>query len=272
VGQVYRNTEMTRRLEGSRTYISGGASGIGRACAERLAAAGSSIAIMDLPASREASGETVDSLERRGSVAISVDVDVTDPGQVSAGVARATEAIGPPDFVITAAGVATAPSHDHTVSLLETEAEHWSFVMDVNVSGSLNLIRETTSSMMDRSASGSVVTLSSVAALNPTRGVYSISKAAVWMMTRILARELAPCGIRVNSIAPGLIDTPMLPTTRGGEDLETWATRQTARIPLGRLGSPFDVASAALFLVSEDSSYITGSMIRPDGGLTMGSA
>ncbi len=271
MGQVHRHTDMNRRLGGSRTYISGGASGIGRACAERLAEAGSSVVIMDLPRSRDAAEETISLLRGRGHTAHSLDVDVTDPDQVSAAVAQATEAIGPPDVVITAAGVATAPGHDHTVSLMETKADHWRFVMDVNVSGTLNLIRETTLSMMDNSIPGSVVTLSSVAALNPTRGVYSVSKASVWMMTRVLARELAPCGIRVNSIAPGSIDTPMLPTTLGGENFESWTARQVGRIPLGRLGTASDVASAALFLASEDSSYITGSMIRPDGGLTMGS-
>ncbi len=271
MGQVYRDADMSRPLDGSRSYISGGASGIGRACAERLAAAGSSIVVLDLPRAREAAREVVTQLEQNGARAHSLDVDVTAPDQVAAAVADATEVIGPPTIVITAAGVASAPGHDHTVPLLETATEHWQFVMDVNVVGTLNLIRETTRSMMDNSIPGSVVTLSSVAALNPTRGVYSVSKAAVWMLTRVLARELAPAGIRVNSIAPGSIDTPMLPNTLGGMDLDSWTENQVRRIPLGRLGTAADVASAALFLASTESSYVTGSMIRPDGGLTLGS-
>jgi len=193
--------------------------------------------------------------------------DVTDEQQVASSFAEARSFVGDIAVVVTSAGVASAPGGDHHATLLDIDTEHWQFVLDVNVTGTLYTARVGASHMIERGIAGSVITLASFAAKRPTRGVYSVSKSAVWMLTRALAYELGPQGIRVNSIGPGIIDTPML-SDAADTSLNKWKAAQTERISLRRIGDPSDVANVALFLASDESAYLTGAILHPDGGLT----
>ena len=124
--------------------------------------------------------------------------------------------------------------------------------------------------MIELGHGGSIVNISSGAAKAPIRGMadYCVSKAGVWMLTRCIALELAPHGIRVNTVAPGLIDTPMTLAVTTDEERKQ---RRIESIPLNRLGQPDDIAESALFLLSDHSSYITGQILHPDGGVFVGS-
>ncbi len=155
-------------------------------------------------------------------------------------------------------------------SLLDLEPEHFAFVLDVNVTGVFLTARAAARRMLD--TGGSIVVLASIAAKRPTAGVYSVSKAGAWMLTRCLAHELAPHRIRVNAIGPGYVETELLDgmaRRSGGPDADAqarWRTTREQQVPLQRLGQPLEIAQTALFLVSDEGSYFTGSLLHPDGG------
>ena len=258
---------MSDRLAGHAAYITGGATGIGASCASRFAAHGARVVICHLPHQAGEAAALIDTIHAAGGVGFGVVCDVTSPGQVQHSFDEAVALVGAIDVVVTAAGVATAPGQDHHTNLIDLTPEHWQFVLDVNVTGTLNTARVAATRMIDGGFEGSIITLASFAAKRPTRGVYSVSKAAVWMLTRALAGELGPHGIRVNSIGPGIIDTSMLGDA-ANIDVEQWKREQVDRISLRRIGQPDDVAKVALFLASDDSAYLTGAILHPDGGLT----
>jgi NAD(P)-dependent dehydrogenase (short-subunit alcohol dehydrogenase family) len=149
-----------------------------------------------------------------------------------------------------------------------------SYVLDVNLDGTFRCARAFAAHLNAAQQPGSIITLASLAAKKPRGGVYAVSKAAVWMLTRVLATELGPYGIRVNDVAPGLIDTPMLAQRTSlaggqgtvGSPIEEFYAAEIARLPLRRLGTADEVASVVEFLASDDASYITGSLLSPDGG------
>lgn len=257
---------MADRLAGKAAFITGGASGIGAACAEKFAAEGAAVVIADLARSADNSDQVVDRIRRSGGTAHTVQCDVTSRSEVDEAVNAAAALVGGLHCVVASAGVATHPDHSFETPLLDIEAAHWNFVLDANLAGTLHTAQACASHMIDRGIEGSITTLASFAAKRPTRGVYSVSKAAVWMLTRALAEELGPRGVRVNSIAPGIIETPMMSDT-GIAEADTWRQTQSARITLGRTGTPGDVAGVAAFLASADSGYMTGSILHPDGGL-----
>jgi 3-oxoacyl-[acyl-carrier protein] reductase len=128
--------------------------------------------------------------------------------------------------------------------------------------------------MIESGLGGSIVTLASIAAKRPSAGVYSVSKAAVWMLTRSFAGELAPHGIRVNAIGPAYVTTEMLAEIAAGavgDDpaaQQAWYDQRAAQLPLGVLPSPLDIANTALFLCSDEGASFTGSILHPDGGMT----
>lgn len=257
---------MADRLAGKAAFITGGASGIGAACAEMFAAEGAAVVIADLARSADNSQLVVDRIGGSGGSAHAVVCDVTSRSEVDAAVESAVGLVGDLHCVVASAGVATHPDHSFETPLLNIEPAHWNYVLDANLAGTLHTAQACASHMIDRGVEGSITTLASFAAKRPTRGVYSVSKAAVWMLTRTLAEELGPSGVRVNSIAPGIIETPMMIDSGIGE-ADTWRQTQSARITMGRTGVPADVAGVALFLASADSGYMTGSILHPDGGL-----
>jgi 2-hydroxycyclohexanecarboxyl-CoA dehydrogenase len=232
--------------------------GIGRATAHALAAGGWNIAIPDLDeaAAKDAATEVA---ERHGVQAIGVGCDVTDDASVEAALATVESSVPPIGALVNNAGI-TSP-----VPFLEVTSQEWEKIFAVNVRGSYNFTRRIAPGMAERGF-GRIVFLSSVSA---ERGggvfggvAYSAAKAAQLGFARALARELGPRGITVNSVAPGLIDTDITGGALKGEK----ETQLLAGIPVGRKGSPHDVADLITYLCREESGYITGATYDVNGG------
>jgi NAD(P)-dependent dehydrogenase (short-subunit alcohol dehydrogenase family) len=263
---------MAGRLDGKVALITGGGSGIGRACAIRFALDGAPICVADL--SLEGAAATAHTIEQAGGRALAVSVDTTDERSTDAMVQRCVDAFGGIDVLVAAAGI-LAPwppteQHPDVHTVLTIPAADFHKVIDVNLYGVLYSDRAVARWMVAQRRPGTIVNLASTAAKRPTLsagGAYSVSKAGVWMLTKLLAQELAPHGIRVNAIGPGLIDTPMTVALR--ED-EAWIRQRIAATPLGRAGRPEEVAATALFLASDESSYFTGELLHPAGGTFLG--
>jgi NAD(P)-dependent dehydrogenase (short-subunit alcohol dehydrogenase family) len=257
------------RLSAKVALITGGGSGIGRATALRFAEEGAAVCCADL--NLENAARVVSELESTGARALAVDVDTQDESACEAMVARCVESLGAVDVLVAAAGISGAqgrPPAPVPVSALDYPMETFRRVLDVNLYGVLLSDRAAARWMRDNGRPGSIINLGSVASKLPLPGgAYSISKAGVWMLTKVLAMELAPLGIRVNAIGPGYIDTPM--TALLQED-EARMRMVLARTPMGRLGRPEEIAATALFLASDESSYITGEILHPAGGMFTG--
>jgi NAD(P)-dependent dehydrogenase (short-subunit alcohol dehydrogenase family) len=264
------------RLQGRIAVITGAGSGIGRACAERFAREGAHIVVGDVLA--EGGKQTVGRIEGLGRRAHFVQTDTSREQDCEALAAAAVERFGRIDVLVAAAGI----SHAHYVSgarddrrLLDREANFvlrkpvadWERVLAVNLTGVMLSDRAVIRRMIELGIPGSIVNIASGAAKLPIPGAadYCVSKAGVWMLTKALALEVAPHRIRVNAIGPGFINTPMT-AAMAAEGRE-----QIARgTPLGRLGEPDDIAGAALFLASDESSFFTGQILHPDGGIFTG--
>lgn len=257
---------MNDTLSGKRAYITGGASGLGAACASLFAESGARVVISGLASSVDKGTEIVDDITANGGDALFVPCDVTDVDACGAATDKAIEFLGGIDVLVTSAGIATHPQFPLDTPLVETTPEHWAMVLDVNLTGTFYSVQHVARRMIAQQTGGSIITIASAAAKRPSKGPYSVSKAGVWMLTRALAVELGTYGIRVNSIAPGVIETPMLDAV-APEQYEAWKSKQEASLPLARLGQPLEVAQTARFLASQDSGYMTGSLLQPDGGL-----
>jgi 2-hydroxycyclohexanecarboxyl-CoA dehydrogenase len=247
------------RLEGKTALVTGGASGIGAATAQRLAAEGARVAVCDVNegGAREVGG-ALDGLGLR--------MDVTDVESVGAAVAAATEQIGAIDVLVNNAGT------DLFSFFVKTDPGLWDFVLGVNLRGTLAVTHAVLPGMQER-RSGAIVNVASEAGRVGSQGsaVYSAAKAGVIGFTKAIAREAARYRVRVNAVAPGPIETPLLnaaPKVYGevGERLKQGMIDATQ---LGRSGEPEEVAAAIAFLASEDASYITGQTLGVSGGLSM---
>ncbi|MDX6591353.1 MAG: hypothetical protein QOJ13_549 [Gaiellales bacterium] len=238
---------MRGSLAGRRALVTGGVSGIGAATARVLAERGA----------------TVVTLDRAGG---DVAADVRDEGAVDRGVQEATRLLGgPPDLVVASAGIYRIEP------LLSMPATEWDEVLETNLRGVFLTGRAAARALIDAGNPGAIVNLASMAALvadasEPTAH-YNASKAGVVALTRQMAVELAPHGIRVNCVCPGVIDTPML---RLMDDPEAGERYVRESVPLGRLGTAEEVARAIAFLASAEAAYITGVALPIDGGATLG--
>jgi NAD(P)-dependent dehydrogenase (short-subunit alcohol dehydrogenase family) len=241
-------------LQGKVAIITGSSRGIGQGIAVRFAKEGAKVVVNGR--SEEAMKETLDLIKKAGGTAIGVAADVSDAAQVKKLVSETVKKFGKLDIMVNNAGIVDeAP-------ITEMTAETWNKMIAVDLTGVFYGIQEAAKAMKK---GGAIINTSSIAALMGFNGLahYCAAKGGVLSLTQEAAVELAPKKIRVNAIAPGFIETDMTKSIRD-DPAEMKST--LARIPLKRLGQPADVAGAALFLASEDSSYITGQLIVVDGG------
>jgi NAD(P)-dependent dehydrogenase (short-subunit alcohol dehydrogenase family) len=181
--------------------------------------------------------------------------------------------MGGVQLCVASAGVSGHPAAGFR-GFLDLEPEHYDFVQNVNTRGVFLTLQRCAQLMIAGGGGGAMITLASVASKRPSAGAYSVSKAAVWMLTRAMALELAPHGIRINAIGPGYVSTEMLAgiaVSQAGPDKAAqaaWYESKRASAPLGVLPTPEDIAATALFLCSDDATTFTGSLLHPDGGLT----
>jgi NAD(P)-dependent dehydrogenase (short-subunit alcohol dehydrogenase family) len=248
-------------LTGKVAIITGGAQGIGLACAERFTADGAKVVIADVEAKKgEAAAKK---LKAAGKEALFVPCDVSKGEDVRKMVAAAVEAYGAVDALVNNAGVTSG------ADFLEVTEAEFDRVLGINLKGAFLVAQAVARRMVEQVKAGrkpgAIVNMSSVNAVLaiPTQVPYTISKGGLNQMTKLLALSLAPYAIRVNAIGPGSIMTDILKTVMTDEEARR---RIMSRTPLGRIGEPAEIAAIAAFLISEDASYITGQTIYADGG------
>jgi NAD(P)-dependent dehydrogenase (short-subunit alcohol dehydrogenase family) len=247
------------RLAGKVAFITGAASGIGAACAERFAREGASIAGLDVQKPADAAWRKV---VESAPDAVFLEGDVRDEASVERAVAAAAQRFGRIDVLVNAAGVTGIGAVDGL------DAAEWDRVVDINLKGTFLVSKHVLRRMLAR-RSGSVIHLASVEGLEgmPQQAAYNASKGGVVLLTRNMAADYGPQGIRVNCLCPGYIATPMtvLLESPGLERVREEFVRAHL---LGRPGRPEEVAAAALFLASEDASFVTGAALVVDGGFS----
>jgi NAD(P)-dependent dehydrogenase (short-subunit alcohol dehydrogenase family) len=249
-----------RRFAGKALLVTGGASGLGAAVARRFTAEGGRAAVLDLDPGR--AEELAAELE--GGVGLGA--DVSDEGAVARAVAEAAERLGSLDCVVNSAG------HVVLRRFEKLRLDEWNRMLAVHVTGTMLVCREALPHLR-RSGGGAIVNVSSVGALagKPYLTAYSAAKAAIIGLSRQLAVELAEDGVRVNVVAPGDVRTSMtapLYEALGGGDESAGAAEIGASNLLKRVGEPEEVAAAICFLLADEASFFTGSLVVPDGGLT----
>jgi NAD(P)-dependent dehydrogenase (short-subunit alcohol dehydrogenase family) len=249
------------RLDGRIAVVTGGGRAIGLACSHALAEAGAQVVIADIDPDVAAQGR--DELAANGVEVGIVTMDVTDPRQVEAVANELNSRLGHVDILVNNAGIARSGTAAEDVS-----DEHWLNVNDVNYNGVFWCCRAFGRRMIERRR-GAIVNIGSMSGFIVNRpqkqSYYNASKAAVHHLTRSIAAEWAPFGVRVNAVAPTYIDTPLVHTVPGVEQLMQDWLRDT---PMGRLGQPHEIASIVAFLASDAASLITGSIVLADGGFT----
>ncbi|OQW62256.1 MAG: 3-oxoacyl-[acyl-carrier-protein] reductase [Nitrospira sp. ST-bin4] len=244
-------------LQGRVAIVTGAAQGIGRAIAETLAQAGADIVVGDIDPGR--SLETVNAVEKLGRRALNVKVNVAEADDTKAMVEQVLKAWGKVDILVNNAGI----TRDGL--LLRMKEEDWNLVLQVNLNGTFNCTKAVLQAMT-KQRYGRIVNIASIVGVmgNAGQANYAASKAAVIGFTKTVGREYASRNVTVNAVAPGFIDTAM---THGlPADVKETLQKQ---IPLGRLGTPADIAAAVRFLVSEDAAYITGHVLHVNGGMLM---
>ncbi len=246
-------------LEGRVCLITGGSRGIGAACAKRLAAAGAHV-VLTYASSKGAADEVVASIEAAGGRAEAHQLDVKDGEAITALVADLQERLSQIDVLVNNAGIVK----DNL--LLTMSDDEWLDVLQTNLTGAVRMAKAVAMGMMMKRR-GSIINLSSIAAAKPNRGQanYAASKGGVESFTRALAAELGRKKVRVNAVAPGVIETDMSQRVRDEAGAEI-----KKRVLLRRFGTPDDIAAAVHFLASDASAYITGQVLTVDGGIGLG--
>jgi len=246
-----------RGLNGRVALVTGGARGIGRAIAERLAAEGARVAIADLNG-----GGAKETAAAIGQGAYAVQLDVADSSSVRAGVGEVSAHFGRIDVLVNNAG------WDKVEPFVKAAEETWDKVLAINLRGPIAVTRAVLDGMIERRA-GWIVSISSDAGRVGSSGevVYSAAKAGVIGFSKALAREVARHGIHVNVVCPGPTNTPLLAEVGAGNPNLVQSLAKA--VPFGRIGEPADLAGAVAFLASDDASFITGQTLSVSGGMSM---
>ena len=247
------------RFEGKTAIVTGGSRGIGRACVARLAAEGANVALV-YHSNQQAAEALLAELKSAAGQVRAVQADVRDLARAHQIVDQLFEEWGQIDVLVNSAGIV----QDGLLGAMTLD--QWRNVLDTNLGGTFNYCHAVTQPMMMQRR-GSIVNLSSTAAEFASRGQvnYAASKGGINGLTRALAKELAARNVRVTAVAPGMIETDMSQVVRGiaGEQIKKL-------IPLKRIGQPQEIAAVVAFLASEDAAYLTGQVLRVDGGLSLG--
>ncbi|MBS1252284.1 MAG: 3-oxoacyl-[acyl-carrier-protein] reductase FabG [Anaerolineales bacterium] len=245
-------------LTGKVALVTGSSRGIGRAIAEKLAAQGASV-VVNYNTSEGAANEVVESIRANGSQAIAVQADVRDTADAKRLVKAARDEFGSLDILVNNAGT----TRDMLLAMMK-EAD-WDLVLDTNLKGAYNVTKAAVRPMM-KQRRGRIVNITSVAGVagNPGQANYSAAKAGLIGLTKSIAKELGARKITANAVAPGYVPTDL--TADLPEDLIEQAKELT---PLGRLGTVEDVANAVSFLASDEAEFITGQVLRVDGGMVI---
>ena len=247
------------RLENKVAVVTGSSSGIGAAIALAFAAEGAAV-VVNYSRHEDAAQKVLDKIEEAGGKGVVVGADVSDPKEVEAMIQQSVGTFGRLDIMVNNAGM------ERKMPFLETPFEVWQETIAVNLTGAWLGCQAAAKQMVAQDEGGRIINVSSVHEdlAMPTNSPYCATKGGVRMLMRTLAVELAPHDITVNNIAPGAIETPMdAPLEQNPDEMK----ELLAEIPLGRMGKPEEVANLALFLASEDSSYVTGSTLFVDGGM-----
>ena len=256
--------EGPQRFQDRAVLITGAAGGLGRAAARRFAVEGARLALLDRDGSAVA--ELAQQLATEGQVALPLEADVADERSVAAAIGAAEAHFGPIDVLFNNAGVGS-----RDFSLVDTPADHWDAVLAINLRGVFLGCKYGVPALI-RAGGGSIVNMGSSTGRHDTitgGGAYMASKAAVEALTKSLALQVAPYGIRANTICPGIIQTRLSFRQQERGDEATFFAEFADRIPLGRVGQPEDVAAAVAFLASDQARHITGAALLIDGGQTL---
>jgi NAD(P)-dependent dehydrogenase (short-subunit alcohol dehydrogenase family) len=255
---------MTGKLAGKTAVVTGAGSGIGRAAAVLFAREGAAVAVVDLNA--EAAKDTAGEIAASGGSALPVVANVADRLQVTSAFEQIRNEYRHVDVLYNNAGVNSAGS------VIDATEDDWDRSFAVNAKGTF-LCSQAAAPGMVAAGGGSIINQGSVAALAGIANFasYCAAKGAVVALTRSMSVDLAPRGVRVNVICPGTVYTPLMEPmlrARGGGDMAAGLALTVAKYPIGRLGTPEEIAAVALFLASDDSSFMTGSVVTADGGMT----
>jgi NAD(P)-dependent dehydrogenase (short-subunit alcohol dehydrogenase family) len=241
-------------LTGKTALVVGAGSGIGEASAHGLASFGAHVMCADV--NGEAADQTASDVRSQGKKADALKLDLTDPESVR----TAVESVGAPDVLV------STPSVNVRKPVLEITDEEFDRIVELNLKGTFRLVRDFGRGMAER-GSGSIIAFSSIRGqvVEPGQGIYAATKSGTVQMLRALASEVGPQGVRVNTIAPGVVETPLTAQIKGSPD---WYDSYAAKSILGRWAQPHEMVGMVVYLASEASSYVTGGFMLVDGGWT----
>jgi 3-oxoacyl-[acyl-carrier protein] reductase len=247
---------MSKRLEGKVAIVTGGGRGIGKAICEAYAAEGAVVLVSDIVG--DTAVAVARAIETRGGRAQAIQADVSKSADCNAMVERAYDAFGRLDILVNNAGIA------QIIGFLDIQQEDWDRILGVNLTGAFYCSQHAIRRMQAAKTGGCIINIASISGQfgSVGRGVYGITKAGLAVMTKILAAEFSDQGIRVNAIAPGPIQTEMTQDGYAARTVEVYKSLT----PMRRFGLPKEVAGAAVFLASEESSYVCGHVLNVDGG------